>query len=510
MAGPESIGSHLRTASFSINIQDILGRGHPRAQAFEREKGDMKRTLRSTRAARLKVTVVAFLALVGAVLAALAATAGHATAARGGVMTPAVGPDPRAQLIGSLTRAANQPGPLLNCQKAGTCYGPDQMRNAYGFQSLLDNGHDGTGSTIVIIDAFGSDTIQSDLADFDAYFGLAAANLNIIEPDGTPSSTDPANLFGWKAETTLDVETAHAIAPGATLDLVVAKSNSDADILSATEAVAKGNFGDVVSQSFGEAEQCEASKLLQKQHATFAQLAGNGTTLFASAGDDGAGLPTCDGATLMKAASTPATDPKVTAVGGTDLVATPPTVVNGVETAPGGQYESETVWNDAAGAATGGGISTLYAKPGFQNKVVSGHMREIPDIAYSASAHHDVLAVLTLDPGAQGAMFGVPGGGTFFFGFSGTSCGSPQWAALVAIADQVAGHRIGDINPTLYALGQGSSASSVFNDVTVGNNNVGAPFNITGFSATPGWDAVTGWGSPQANNLVPALAAASG
>src|SRR5437763_967540 len=84
-----------------------------------------------------------------------------------------------------------------------------------------------------------------------------------------------------------------AIAPGATIDLVVAKSNDDADILSATEAVAKGNYGDVVSQSFGEAEQCESSKLLQRQHAVFSQLAGNGTTLFASSGDQGAGLPTC-------------------------------------------------------------------------------------------------------------------------------------------------------------------------------------------------------------------------
>lgn len=143
--------------------------------------------------------------------------------------------------------------------------------------------------------------------------------------DCPPAATDPANLVGWKGETTLDVETAHAIAPCATIDLVEAKSNSDADILSATEAVAKGNYADVVSQSFGEAEACESSKLLQKQHAVFSQLSGNGTTLFASSGDQGAGLPTCDGKSLMKAASTPATDPKVTAVGGTDLTATAPT-----------------------------------------------------------------------------------------------------------------------------------------------------------------------------------------
>jgi len=464
----------------------------------------MKQTLRTARSGRVKLTVAAFLATVGAVLAALASTAGHAAAARG-VMTPAVGPNPQYHLIGKFL----QPGPLLSCQRAGTCYGPDQMRNAYGFQSLLNNGLDGTGTTIVIIDAYGSDTIRADLAGFDAYFGLPAPTLNIIQPDGPPDPTTVDNGLGWKAETTLDVEWAHAMAPGATIDLVVAKSNDDADILSATQAVAAGNYGDVVSQSFGEAEQCESSKLLQKEHAVFAQLSGNGTTLFASSGDQGAGLPTCDGQSLMKAASTPATDPKVTAVGGTDLTATPPTFdSNHIVINPGGQYESETVWNDGVGAAEGAGISTLYARPGYQNKVVSGHMRTIPDIVYSASAHHDVLAVLTLDP-AEAAVFGIPPG-TYFFGFSGTSCGSPQWSALAAIANQAAGHRLGPINPTLYALGQSSDESSMFNDVTVGDNSVGAPFNITGFSAGPGWDVATGWGSPKANNLVPALAAASG
>jgi hypothetical protein len=96
--------------------------------------------------ARRKLTIAALAVVVGGVLTAFAATAGHAAAARG-VMTPAVGPDPKMSLIGNL----NQPGPLRSCQRAGTCYGPDQVRNAYGFQSLLDNGLDGSGSTIVII-----------------------------------------------------------------------------------------------------------------------------------------------------------------------------------------------------------------------------------------------------------------------------------------------------------------------------------------------------------------------
>src|SRR4029077_16670085 len=133
------------------------------------------------------------------------------------------------------------------------------------------------------------------------------------------------NAFGWKAETTLDVEWAHAIAPGATIDLVVAKSNDDADILSATQYVASHDLGDVVSQSYGEAEQCMDPGVFARQHRVFDQLTRQGITLLASSGDQGAALPSCDGSSYIKATSTPATDPNVTAVGATKLVAPPGT-----------------------------------------------------------------------------------------------------------------------------------------------------------------------------------------
>jgi subtilase family serine protease len=136
-------------------------------------------------------------------------------------------------------------------------------------------------------------------------------------------------------------------------------------------------------------------------------------------------------------------------------------------------------------------------------------MREVPDIAYSASGAHDVLAILTLDPN-EAALFGIPPG-TYFFGFSGTSVGSPNWAGLIALSDQLAHGRVGFINPELYILGASSRvASSFFHDITTGDNSVpadpsfpGSP--ITGFAAKPGYDAVTGLGSPKANALVPAL-----
>jgi subtilase family serine protease len=372
-------------------------------------------------------------------------------------------------------------------------------------------------------DAYGSDTIQQDLATQDAYFGLAPATLNVIFPDGPPDPTTPANRAGWKGETTLDVLSAHAIAPGATIDLVVAKSNNDSDILSATQYVADHNLGDVVSQSFGEAEQCMGTDLLNQQHKVFQQLTAEGITLLASWGDQGAGLPACDGNGFIKAASTPATDPNVTAVGGTDLITTPPTGVdcNGnpattstnacpaFEVTPGGQWVSESAWNEGVGLATGGGVSTVYSRPDFQAPVVKDtHMREIPDIAYSASLGHSILIIMSCtaaDTSACGAA------GTFVFGFGGTSCGSPQWAGLAALVDQMAGGRVGGINKTLYKLGKGNSAGTYFHDTTVGDNSVPADSStpgtpITGFSAVPGWDAATGWGTPIANKLVPAIA----
>jgi subtilase family serine protease len=468
--------------------------------------------------------VLGFALVAAAAIVALAATTGGAatrTATR--TVTPAIGPNPVMQNLGALDSPAGQIGRLRACQLAGACQGPDQIRAAYGFDQLLNNGVNGAGRTIVIIDAYGSDTIQSDLASQDSYFGLPAPPaFNIIYPDGTPDPTTPSNRGGWKGETTLDVLSAHAIAPAATIDLVVAKSNNDSDILSATQYVADHNLGDVVSQSYGEAEQCMGTDLLNQQHKVFQQLTNENISLLASSGDQGAGLPACDGNGYIKAASTPATDPNVTAVGGTDLVTTPATGIdchgNPATTSttacpafvvdPGGQYVSESVWNEGVGRATGGGVSTVYSRPDYQAPVVKDtHMREIPDIAYSGSGGHSILIIMSCTA-ADTSACGAPG--TFVFGFSGTSAGSPQWAGLVADADQMAGGRVGMLNKTLYKLGKGNTAGTYFHDTTVGDNSVPASSvsgaAITGFPAVAGYDESTGWGTPIANTLVPAIA----
>jgi len=453
---------------------------------------------------------LAIFAVLAAAIAAAALTASsQSKTAVGHAMTPAVGSNPR-YAIEAAVGPTTQVGALLNCQKRltpsalGSCYGPDQIRVAYGFQPLLNQGITGAGRTIVIIDAYGSNSLAADLRVFDAYFGLSAPTVNTIFPDGPPLPTDPNNAFGWAAETTLDVSWAHAIAPGATIDLVVAKSNNDSDLLSATQYVADHNLGDVVSQSFGEAEQCMGADLLAQQHAVFNQLASENITLFASSGDQGAALPSCDGNSFMKATSTPATDPDVTSVGGTQLVAQPASVNADNSINIGGTWMSETTWNEGAGSSGGGGVSSVYSRPDYQAPVVKDtHMREVPDISYNAAVNGGVLAVLTCPAFVCGSN------GQFFFRFGGTSAGSPQWAALIALADQMAGGRVGGINKTLYKLGKGGNASSYFHDITTGNNSVpasvpGTP--IAGFSAVPGWDEATGWGTPIANALVPAIA----
>jgi subtilase family serine protease len=375
------------------------------------------------------------------------------------------------------------------------CYGPKQIRAAYAIQPLLDRGIKGTGHTIVIVDAFQSPTIRQDLQAFNHAFGLNSSRLNILAPDGlTPFDPTDPNQVGWAGEISLDVEWAHAVAPYATLDLVLAKSNQDADILSVTKYAVDHNLGDVISQSFGENESCVDPALLATEHAVFQEATKQGITLLASSGDNGAAQLTCDGKSWTLAASSPASDPLVTGVGGTQLFANQRT----------GSYISEIAWNESQfQAASGGGFSVIYRRPSYQKGVTSGGHRGVPDVAYDAAVDGGVLVAVSVIPsGAEGGPFHI---------FGGTSSGSPQWAGLVALADQLAGHRLGLLNPAIYQIGESSSYSQGFHDILFGNNTIQLPaangtlVTVQGFSVRKGWDAVTGWGSPIVSDLLPML-----
>jgi subtilase family serine protease len=418
--------------------------------------------------------------------------------------------------------AAGQYG-LFSCQvgapfasPAGSaCYDPFQMRTAYGVDSLIAGGDDGTGKTIVILDAFQNPNLVSQVAFYNNFYGLPATNLTQVAPDGlTPFVPGDPNMTGWAEEISLDVEWAHNIAPGANIVLDLAKDNSDEALLSAFNYAVDNNLGDVISMSFGEAESCAPTA---DWHQAFVNATKKGITLFASSGDQGAAQPTCDGNSWIKSASAPASDPLVTAVGGTTLNAASFCLAQlhncDPASAPAaGTYLGETGWNEgplgdfpaffSATEASGGGFSTIWSEPSYQQGTIhGGKTRAEPDVAYNGAILHGVLTYLNIP--------GIPAG---FYRFGGTSCGAPQWSALTAIADQAAGHDYGFINAALYKLGQNASTySGAFHDVTTGNNSAlefdssNNPVNITGFDAGTGWDAVTGLGSPKAGGLLSEL-----
>jgi subtilase family serine protease len=411
---------------------------------------------------------------------------------------------------------------LFSCQvglENFVCYDPYQIRHAYNTDTLINAGLTGKGKTIVIVDAFQSPNIKTQLNALDDFYGLPGLNglgrprdpnlgkFTQIAPDGlTPFIPGDDNMTGWAAEISLDVEWAHAIALGANITLVLAKTNDDADILSATQYAVDHNLGDVISQSFGENESCVDSDLLAAEHKLFVKATLKHITLIASTGDDGAAQGTCDGTSIVLAASSPASDPLVTAVGGTKLNAAgyclPVLSCDPTTNPAAGTYQGEVAWNesDLGEGATGGGFSVLYRLPFYQLGTVpfSRKGRGEPDVSYNASVEAGVLTYLDIP--------GLPAG---FYIFGGTSSGSPQWAAIVAIADQKANRSLGFINATLYLFSLfPKNYPAMFHDVTSGNNTVTEPdandndVTVNGFNAGTKWDATTGLGSPKTDQVV--------
>ncbi len=463
----------------------------------------MKHQLRSARLAPLGA-VLAFAAVVVVVLVGASAS----SAASGPTAHP-ITVDPQS------VKVSGTPGPGIvhfSCQgkpidgsQGIVCYSPAQIQQAYGYSGLLSSGIDGHGRTIVIVDAFANPYLTGptgDLALEDSSFGLPdPPSFKVLQQPNPVPAFDPTdgNQVGWAGEETLDVEWAHVMAPGAKIILAEARSNSDADLLATTKYVIDHHIGDVISQSFGEAESCMDPTMLAQQHRLFARAVREGYTLFASSGDSGAAQFNCDGTGPIEAASTPASDPNVTGVGGTTLAAD-----------GSGNYIGETAWTEQFFGCnppdgddincSGGGFSSIFNKPFYQLFAVPGHARGVPDVSYSAGVNGGLISVCSACAG------GVPA----FFLFGGTSAGSPQWAALAADADQMAHHDIGNINDNLYGFALLPHLyHSVFNDVTVGNNDV-ADLGGAGFDAGRGWDPVTGLGTPRAQNLVPALAFTGG
>ena len=388
-----------------------------------------------------------------------------------------------------------------------SCYGPTQLQTAYDLKPLYAKGLTGKGKTIVIVDSFGSPTIAQDVHQFDSDFGLPdPPSLKVIQPAGAVPPFDGTNddMSGWAFETTLDVEYAHAIAPGANILLVETPVSETEgvtgfpEIVKAENYVIDHNLGDVITQSFGATEETFPSKgAIFGLRSAFQNALLHGVTVLGASGDNGSTDFKLNLIDLYQhqVNSWPSSDPLVTSVGGTQLHLD----------AAGNRLAPDNVWNDipvGIDAAGGGGPSHVFPRPPFQlgTRTGSGFARATPDISLSAAVDGGVLVYLSfpgLDPG--------------YYIVGGTSEASPLFSGVVAIADQIAGHRLGWINPRLYGIGTNANKGIV--DVTIGDNTFtllddnGDPvFTVPGYQAGRGYDMASGLGTVDALRFTHALA----
>ena len=341
---------------------------------------------------------------------------------------------------------------------------PAQMRQAYGMNSITFGGitGDGSGQTIAIVDAYNDPNALSDLAAFDAYFGLPdPPSFKVLDEFGGTNlpGTDPAGPGGsWAVEESLDFEWAHVMAPKANIILFEANIPSYNDLFTAVDTARNMAGVTVVSMSFGGGEFPGISSF------DFHFLTPNGhpgVTFVASTGDNGA------------PGGYPALSPNVVGVGGTRL-----------NIDAGGNYISESGWS-----GSGGGTSTYEKEPAYQKSVQNSGQRTNPDVSMDADPASGVPVYDTYDYGSTGP-WGTVGG---------TSLSAPMFGGVMAVVDQgriISGQTTLDGStqtlPAIYKL-----PAADFHDITTGNN---------GFAAGKGYDLVTGIGSPVANSFVPDLA----
>jgi kumamolisin len=350
---------------------------------------------------------------------------------------------------------------------APSSYTPLQVAEAYNFPASAS----GAGQTIGIIE-LGGGYRQADLAAYFKTLGLAAPAITAVSVDG--GKNKPSTASGADGEVMLDVEVAASVAPGAKV-AVYFTPNTDQGFLDAiTTAVHDAaNKPSVISISWGGPESSWTAQSMTAMDEACQSAAALGVTITVAAGDNGS----TDGGTGNNV-DFPASSPHVLACGGTKLDANGATIV------------SEVVWNELANneGATGGGVSNVFALPSWQAKAqvpaatTTTGGRGVPDVAGDA----DPTTGYTIRVDGQTMVIG------------GTSAVAPLWAGLVAVANQQLGTQVGFIQPAIYA----AKAAAAFNDITQGNNGA--------FSASPGWDACSGLGSPIAGKLIPLLAPASG
>ena len=282
---------------------------------------------------------------------------------------------------------------------------PAQLTAAYGLSAIefttssgkTVNGT-GSGETIALIEAYNDPTIASDLHTFDQAYNLPDPNLTVVNQSGGAVSATAQTNTGWAEEESLDVETAHAVAPGANIRVVEANSQNMQDLLTAVNTARNTPGVVAVSMSWGFPETPNETSY----DSYFTTPGHQGITFIASSGDNGS----------LAGASYPAASPNVLSVGGTTLLLS-----------NSGAYQSESAWTDS-----GGGYSKYEPEPSYQAKVQSTGYKATPDVAFDGDPNTGVQIYVTLPTGygSQGSWITV----------GGTSLGSPAWAGIIAITDQ--------------------------------------------------------------------------
>src|ERR1700677_2314811 len=472
-----------------------------------------------------KITIIT--ALCGLALGATAL--GATTAATAGPpatttsKAPVVVVRPDAIRFGTIPTSG--PTSTKQCEQAEhvACYTPAQVREAYGLNSLYAKGIDGKGTTIAIVDSYGSPTIKHDLSVFDAAFGIPAPpSFKIITPVGKIPAFNAKNsdMAGWAGETTLDVEWAHTIAPDANI-LLVESPVSETEgtvgfpqIVKAEKYVLSHYHVDVISQSFSATEETFPSKVsIDSLRGAIVAADRDRVTMLAAAGDSGVANTEFNGSTyyLYKTVNWEPSDPLVTGVGGTQLHLN----------AAGAHTSPDSVWNDtyntaasenACGTPTncqlagGGGTSVFFSRPWYQDGVADavGDARGVPDISMSAACNGAVELYASFP--------GLPAS----FRWSqecGTSEATPLFAGIVALASQYAGHSLGLINPAIYQMYAAHDpgivpVTSVTHTLTF--NHGGKWYPIPGSRAPASYNLATGVGTVDPQFFVPELAALAG
>ena len=342
--------------------------------------------------------------------------------------------------------------------------GPTDIRGAYTVPSQMN----GSGQTLGLVEFDGYSA--ADIAGYERGFGLPSVPLTNVSVDGA------SGVPGSGAdEVTLDIELMVAMAPGAASIRVYEAPNSLQAVLDVYSRIANDGSAKVISTSWGSPEGEVSQVFLESENVIFKQMASQGQAFFAATGDHGA---YDDSTNSNPTVDDPASQPFVTAVGGTHL------------NSNSSVYESETSWNDgsAAAGAGGGGVSTVWSQPTWQNGVAnasngaSGSMRNVPDVSLNADPNSGYAIYLN-------GMWQI---------YAGTSAATPLWASFIALVNEQRAINglapLGFVNPYLYSIGKSASYGQDFHDVDDGSSNLY-------YRAVQGFDDSTGWGSFNGSGL---------